>query len=144
VKRPADPSEAGETKPAQAALESTSPLEWVIAAMGGALVAATLAYLVICAMAEPPRPPAVTLSVTSVTTTPGGYLVSFRAENTGGQTAAGLQITGELRDGEVVVESREATLDYLPQQSERRGGLFFTHDPAAHEVSLRAHGYADP
>ena len=36
------------------------------------------------------------------------------------------------------------TLDYLPQDSERRGGLFFTEDPAAYELVLRAQGYAEP
>ncbi|MDZ4051634.1 MAG: hypothetical protein U1E24_00005, partial [Phenylobacterium sp.] len=65
-----DAGEPQETIPAQPALESTSPLEWVIAAIGGLLVVAAIAYMVVFAVAEPERPPAVTLSVTSVTTTP--------------------------------------------------------------------------
>lgn len=128
----------------QQALETTSPLEWVIAGLGGLLVAAALAYMVIFAISEPERPPAVTLSVTSVTTTPGGYLVSFRAANIGGGTAAGLQISGELREGGAVVETSQANIDYLPQRSERRGGLFFTRDPEDLALSLRAEGYSEP
>ncbi|MDP2213449.1 hypothetical protein [Phenylobacterium sp.] len=100
--------------------------------------------MVMFAVTTPERPPAVTLSVTSVTTTPGGYLVSFRAANAGGETAAGLQVSGELRQGETLIETSDMTIDYLPQRSERRGGLFFSANPADHQLSLRAHGYSEP
>ena len=139
-----DAGEPEETNPSQPALESTSPLEWVIAAIGGLLVVAAIAYMVVFAVAEPKRPPAVTLSVTSVTTTPGGYLVSFRAANAGGATAAALQVSGELREAGAVVETSQANIDYLPQRSERRGGLFFTRDPEDLALSLRAEGYSEP
>lgn len=129
---------------AEPALESTSPLEWAIAGLSGLLLAATLAYMVVFAISEPETPPAVTLSVETVTTTPGGYLVVFRVDNAGGAAAAGVQVSGELRQGETVVETSEATIDYLPQQSERQGGLFFTRDPEALELTLRAEGYSEP
>jgi uncharacterized protein (TIGR02588 family) len=134
----------GASNGAQPALESTSPLEWAIAGLSGLLLAATLAYMVIFAVRAPETPPAVTLSVTSVTTTPGGYLVVFQADNAGGAAAAGLQVSGELRDGETVVETSQMTIDYLPQQSERSGGLFFTRDPEDLTLSLRAEGYSEP
>lgn len=128
---------------AQPALETTTPLEWLIAAFGGLVVAAALIYLALFAAMEPARTPQVELSVTEVAETPAGYLVTFKAANAGA-TAAGLQVTGELRRGETVVETSEITLDYLPQHSERRGGLFFSADPADHQLSLRAHGYSEP
>jgi uncharacterized protein (TIGR02588 family) len=140
-------SDAGASEgatPSQPALESTSPLEWVIAAIGGLLVVGAIAYMVVFAVAELERPPAVTLSVTSVTTTPGGYLVSFRAANAGGATAAALQVSGELRKGGAVVETSAVTIDYLPQQSEREGGLVFTRDPEDLTLSLRVEGYSEP
>ncbi|MGQ3136741.1 TIGR02588 family protein [Phenylobacterium sp.] len=139
-----DEGEPEKANPTQPALESTSPLEWVIAAIGGLLVVAAIAYMVVFAAAEPKRPPTVTLSVTSVTTTPGGYLVSFRAANAGGATAAGLQVSGELREGGAVVETSAVTIDYLPQQSEREGGLVFTRDPEDLTLSLRVEGYSEP
>ncbi|MDP1875886.1 hypothetical protein [Phenylobacterium sp.] len=141
------PASDNQSKPPvgpQPALESTSPLEWLIAALGGLLVAAALVYMVVFAIMEPERPPAVTLSVNAISTTPGGYLVSFTAANAGGATAAGLQVSGELLQGEAVVETSTSTIDYLPQHSERRGGLFFSANPADHELSLRAHGYSEP
>jgi len=129
---------------AEPALESTSPVEWAIAGLSALLLAATLAYMVIFAFSEPRTPPAVTLSVATVTTNPGGYRVVFRADNAGGAAAAGLQVSGELRAGETVVETSQATIDYLPQRSGRQGGLFFTRDPEELELSLRAEGYSEP
>jgi uncharacterized protein (TIGR02588 family) len=142
--RPSDDHAQDAGGGAEPALESTSPLEWVIAGLSGLLLAATLAYMVIFAFSEQETPPAVTLSVATVTTTPGGYLVVFRADNAGGAAAAGLQVSGELREGGAVVETSQATIDYLPQRSERRGGLFFTRNPEDLALSLRAEGYSEP
>lgn len=141
---PSEKSQRGAPGGGEPALESTSPLEWAIAALSGLLLAAVLVYLAVFAISEPEAPPAVTLSVASVTTTPGGYLVVFRADNAGGAAAASLQVSGELREGQTVVETSQATIDYLPQQSERSGGLFFTRDPEDLELSLRAEGYSEP
>lgn len=41
-------------------------------------------------------------------------------------------------------EHGEATLDYVPQHSEREGGLLFLNDPARHERQLRVKGYVEP
>jgi uncharacterized protein (TIGR02588 family) len=124
--------------------ETTSALEWVVAGIGALLVMFAVGYMVHFAMTRPEGPPAVVLEVTAVSRTSAGYLVRFKATNTGHSTGAGIVVTGELsRDGEAVEES-EMTLDYLPQDSERQGGLFFTEDPAAHELVLRAQGYAEP
>jgi uncharacterized protein (TIGR02588 family) len=43
-----------------------------------------------------------------------------------------------------VVETSQATIDYLPQRSERRGGLFFTRNPEGLDLNLRAEGYSEP
>lgn len=46
--------------------------------------------------------------------------------------------------GGEVVEEGEATVDYVPSSSERRGGLVFTRDPRRHELTLRVKGWAEP
>ena len=38
----------------------------------------------------------------------------------------------------------EAVLDYVPAGSDREGGLWFSRDPRAGQLTLRAKGYADP
>ncbi|WP_300573406.1 TIGR02588 family protein [Phenylobacterium sp.] len=126
------------------AAETTSPLEWLVAGVGALLVVFTVGYMVQFALTRPEGPPAVVLEVTGVSRASTGYLVSFTATNTGLSTGAGIVVTGELSSGGARIEASEMTLDYLPQDSERQGGLFFTQDPAAHELVLRAQGYAEP
>ena len=124
--------------------ETTSALEWLVAGLGALLVIFTVGYMVHFALTRPEGPPVVVLEVTGVARAGAGYLVSFKATNTGHSTGAGVVVTGELSRGGEAIEESEMTLDYLPQDSERQGGLFFTEDPAAYELVLRAQGYAEP
>lgn len=125
--------------------ESNPPLlEWVIAGIGLLLVAGVLGLLLYKAIWKEPSPPQITVSVFSIVPTQNGYLVQFRALNQGSSTAEGVVIGGELRRGAETVESSQTTLDYLPANSERGGGLFFTHDPRQSELQLRACGYEEP
>jgi uncharacterized protein (TIGR02588 family) len=62
----------------------------------------------------------------------------------GGQAAAEVLVEGELAGEAGPHETSEATIDYLPPDSEREGGLFFGRDPSRHELRLRAKGYVDP
>ncbi|MDP1618658.1 hypothetical protein [Phenylobacterium sp.] len=126
------------------ALEATSPLEWLVAALGALLVLFAVGSMAYFAMNHPEGPPQVSLEVTEIRSSGEGYLVSFEAKNTGRSTAAGIVVTGTLTSGGEPIEESEVTLDYLPQDSERRGGLFFREDPAAHDLDLRAQGYSKP
>ena len=72
------------------------------------------------------------------------HLVEFRAVNEGGEPAAQLVIEGELIGPDGPVETAETTLDYAPPRSHRDGGLFFSRDPRAFELRLRAKGYVKP
>ncbi|MDO8411794.1 MAG: hypothetical protein Q7S93_17205 [Phenylobacterium sp.] len=129
---------------ARKAPETTSALEWLVAALGGLLVLFAVGYMVQFAVTHPEGPPEVRLEVTSIAPSGEGYLVSFKATNTGRSTGAGLIIEGALTLGGETMETSEATIDFLPQESERLGGLFFTENPADHEMELRALGYAEP
>ena len=122
----------------------TSPWEWAVAALGAALVAGTIGYLVHHALTVGEGVPEVSVEHTGTRATQGGHIVRFLARNRGGATAAGLRIEGELLRDSSVVETGEATLDYLPPFSERRGGLFFREDPGRYELRLAPKGYADP
>lgn len=122
----------------------TSAWEWAVAALGAALVAGAIGYLVHHAVTVGEAVPEIAVEHTGTRPTQGGYIVRFLARNRGGATAASLRIEGELLQGSSVVETGEATLDYLPPFSERRGGLFFREDPGRHELRLVPKGYADP
>jgi uncharacterized protein (TIGR02588 family) len=118
--------------------------EWVVAAIGAALVAATIGYLVWLALSRDEAPPDVRVAQTGVVALQDGWLVTFRATNAGATAAAELLIEGELAGDAGPVETSEATIDYLPPRSEREGGLFFRRDPRDHELHLRAKGYVNP
>lgn len=122
----------------------TSALEWGAATMGAILLLGVIGYMSYCGITQPDGPPKIALRQGPTHRAPGGFLVEFTARNEGNKTAATLKVTGQLLDGERVVEKSEATFDYVPEQSERIGGLFFTQDPSRHELRLRSEGYSAP
>lgn len=124
---------------------ATSPLEWV-AAILGALIALALLGLIAWDAATGPRrvPPALVVQPEQVVRNAGGYVVRFVARNRTDDTAAGVQVEGVLKQGGTEVERSQATIDYVPGNGHRRGGLIFTRDPAAHSLELRATGYQQP
>ena len=117
--------------------QSTSPAEWVVAAVGAAIVVATVGYLIFFEVSAGPPDPTISIVEHKVEQTRGGYLVTFSVRNAGHATAANLSVKGELVDGGKTVEASEVTFDYVPAFSSRSGGLFFTHDPS--KAALRLH-----
>jgi uncharacterized protein (TIGR02588 family) len=118
--------------------------EWVVAALGALLVAGTIGSLVWLATGRDEAPADVRVVAEEVVALQGGWLVRFRAVNAGAQAAAQLLVQGELVGPDGVLETSEASIDYLPPRSEREGGLIFGRDPRQHELRLRARGYVRP
>jgi uncharacterized protein (TIGR02588 family) len=123
---------------------NTSTAEWVVAAVSAALVAGVLGFLIYDGVRSPHTPPDVTVEVDSIQTAGPGYLVLFRARNSGRSTAADVVVEGELEADTGRIESSETTIDYVPAEGEQRGGLYFTRDPRGLRLRLRARGYRDP
>ena len=124
--------------------KKTPVWEWIIAAAGLILVVAALSTTLYRAITEQSTPPTLEISVEPIEQTTNGYLVKFRVKNTGNQTAAGLIVEGELKNGEESVETSTVTLTYAPANSQREGGLFFTKNPNDFEFQIRATGYEKP
>lgn len=120
--------------------------QWLVAAVGALLVLGTTGYLAYRGMNAPEGPPSVRLDVRHIAPVAGGYVVVVEARNVGGETAAQLEVRGELWRGTQLLDEHEFMLDYLPPDSSRRAGLFFTHDPRAPGVELRIApaGYSTP
>jgi uncharacterized protein (TIGR02588 family) len=72
-----------------------------------------------------------------------GHLVMIQATNVGEQTAAAVTVEGELKRNSRV-ERRTATFEYIPANSVKTGGLYFTSDPRSGALRLRATGYVQP
>lgn len=122
----------------------TSGWEWAIAAVGALVVLSAVAFLLHDALTSPSTSPRIEIMVDSVVATEHGHVVEFRARNHGYRTAAGLLVEGEIRSDTGTVEKAEATIDYVPAQSSRRGGLLFEHDPRSYTLEIRGKGYDTP
>ena len=120
------------------------PLEWIAAGVGFALICATLAFLVYRGWSAHTAPPDIIIKAEKVVPVSRGYVVEISATNRGPRTAADVKIEGELKSGDSVEETAETTFTYLPSNSHRRGGLFFSKDPRRHELTLRPKGFVTP
>ena len=120
-----------------------SKWEWVAGAISAAIVLGMLTVLIGEATAGH-TPPDVSLRVDSIVRRSENYLVAFTAHNRGTNTAAALQVEGELRADTTLVETSSVTIDYLPGEGSREGGLFFRHDPRGLSLTLRPLGYQAP
>jgi uncharacterized protein (TIGR02588 family) len=125
-------------------VQGTSLLEWVVACVGALFLASTIGYLVFQGVSKEEGPPDIGFETGRAETSGGGYLVRFTARNRGYSTASAVEISGRLMQGDIVVEESRATLDHLPEQSARQGGLFFSRNPADFDLRVRAEGYASP
>jgi len=120
------------------------PLEWAVAALGLALVLAVAVFLAVQGYADRRSPPDISLRAESVVELRNGYLVSVHALNTGGKTAGDVTVEGVLANASGVAETSQMSFQYLPPNSPRTGGLFFTRDPRQFALTLRPMGYEAP
>jgi uncharacterized protein (TIGR02588 family) len=124
--------------------QHTPLLEWIASGIGLLLVVCMLGFIGWQALHDATSPPAITVDTADVSPVPGGYRVIFQAHNSGGAAAAQVRIEGTLSAGNQAPENSSVILDYIPGQSAREGGLFFTQDPRSGNLALRASGFAKP
>jgi uncharacterized protein (TIGR02588 family) len=118
--------------------------EWITGGLGLLLALGTVGTILYEGLFVAGAPPELEVAVERVQRIGNGWLVEFEATNRGGSTAAQVKVEGRLMRGQEEVEAAEAVLDYVPANSERKGGLFFDQDPGALALDLRAVGYSDP
>lgn len=123
-------------------VELISSWEWVVGAVGLIMVLAALALLLHEAT-QPSTPPDIAVRLDSVSTGRNVFVAHFTALNGGTAPATAVEIAGTLIDGGDTLEAT-ATLDYLPGESRRSGGLLFPVDPRTRELRMRAVGYEAP
>ncbi|WP_114391944.1 hypothetical protein [Oleisolibacter albus] len=124
--------------------EGVPPLEWAVSLLGAALVLSSLGYLGWQAVGERTTPPDIVADVRSARPRGSGWLIGVEVRNSGGSTAAAVEIRGRLEQAGTLVEESAVTLDYLPAASSRRIGLIFQHDPTCCDLRVLAEGYAEP
>ena len=121
------------------------PLEWA-AAIFGALVAVILIGLIAwnAALSDGQAGPRIKADIVRITGADDGHVLDIRLTNISSQSAASVQVELSLnRDGRLV-ESSNATIDYVPARSKAFGVLMVRADPRTHEVDLRVTGFEIP
>lgn len=138
-----DPDRAGEE---QGGPDDQAPSfwEWVLAGVGLLLLVASVGYLLYYQWSSSDAPPDPAIEVIAVHRQQGRFLVRVRVTNRSHTTAADLRVTGELRQGDAVVERSETEFPYLAAESSHEGGLFFTHDPRTLRLELGVESYQVP
>lgn len=121
----------------------TPLLEWVLGAIGAALIGAAVVYLLLDGTNETGFG-AVEMRIERIEALDKGYLVSFAAHNMGAAALADVHLRARVRQGARQVEEAQLTLDYLPGRSTRRGGFYLQHDPRVHQLEVRAEGFQEP
>ena len=120
-------------------------MEIAVAALGAAIVVAALGFMVYEAVTAPSDPvPKLVVRLDTVIAYASGHVAEFRAINAGEATAASVQVQGELHADTGLVEQSESTIDFVPAQSWRKGGLVFRADPRRHRLTVRVMGYDRP
>ncbi|ASP54092.1 TIGR02588 family protein [Sinorhizobium meliloti] len=122
----------------------TSIAEWIVAGVSCLALLAVLGYLILDGLSGRNGAADIIVLPAEVTAMNDGYVVEFAANNRAGKSVAAVEIKGELRDGEEVVEESGVTIDYIPQKSERKGALIFRSDPEGYELRIFASGYSEP
>lgn len=118
-------------------------LEWIVGALGAAIVVGVLGVLIHEALTYREGAPVLVTRVIDVTPTEAGFVVRFMTENRGPSTAD-VVVAATLREGGRVVEEAETTLDYVARKSDRGGGFVFRRDPASGDLELAAKSYRKP
>src|SRR5688572_19307896 len=102
--------------------------EWAAAFVGLALVSASIVCLTYQGLTRGSSPPDVSVQAEAIVQLRDGYVVKIRAVNRGDTTAADVKVEGRLESASGVAEASEMSFQYLPPNSERKGGMFFEKD----------------
>ena len=124
----------------QSGHDPVPPLEWAAAGLGMLVVLALLMILGReVGSGGTDDLPALAARIEAVTRTPTGHVAQFVVSNDSGQTAAAVQIEGNLGE-----QQANAVIDYVPGHSEAWGGLLFPPSSGEGTIELRVTGYELP
>ena len=124
--------------------KETPVLEWITAGIGLILVVGAIGFVLFNALSRDNSPPVLIVTREKTKQIKTGYLIEFKVKNAGSQTASAVVVEGSLVQNGENIETGEVTLDYVPSNSEREGGLIFSANPEKAELKLHAKGYEKP
>ena len=89
-------------------------------------------------------PPVLQVSAEQSEQREGTYYVPFTVKNSGGKTAASVQVIAELRVNDEIVEWGEQSVDFLSREETSMGAFLFVRNPADGELTVRVASYSVP
>ena len=120
-------------------------LEWIAGGIGSVIALTMLALMAFEALTTRPAiPPLMHVEPVALRAASGQFVLEVKVVNRSHQTAAAVEIEGELTQAGSKVETSSATLTYVPANSEGEAGLVFSADPRLHRLQLRVLGYEKP
>lgn len=120
-------------------------LEWLVFAIGLALIVPIVAYLAYDAATLGHEPPVVEVQVGAAEARGNVYMIPVTLENLGDRTAESVVVEISLLEGDEELETAELTVDFLPRQSTRSGWVTFTIDPeTVDDIEAHVLGFQEP
>lgn len=120
-------------------------VEWLVFAVGLALVVSTLGYLTYDAVTLGEAPPSIEVRTGEPRQQTHNFVVPVTVINHGDQTAEGVHVEVVLENGGVEKERAEFQIAFLPRRSMREGWVAFPIDPRTVErIKARVTGYEKP
>jgi uncharacterized protein (TIGR02588 family) len=120
--------------------------ESAIGVLGVVLVLSVIGFLLF-EQGQASQPPNLWVYSERTIVLENGYLVQIQTYNSGGQTAAEVVVEGSLKqspEDNEPIDSAQITLDFVPPDSSRAGGLIFRENPDDYVLDLRVKGYVKP
>lgn len=129
----------------QSRRKRTIPAEWVTFTISSLIVAVLIGLVLFAWSIQGSEPPILTIENSNeIRVEQGQFYVPFTIKNTGGDTAESVQVIGELRSGETVLETGEQQIDFLSSGEEAEGAFIFSRDPRRGNLSIRVASYRLP
>jgi uncharacterized protein (TIGR02588 family) len=121
------------------------PVEWITFTIASLVVAVLVGLILFIWVTESDEPPVLSVLQESEVRVAGGeFYVPFTLKNTGGTTAESVQVIGELRQGDELLESGEQQIDFLSSGEQEKGAFVFSHDPRRGQLTIRVASYKLP
>lgn len=118
--------------------------EWLVAAAGLVLILFVLTALVWEAVSGSDKRPVIELRVKETVPHGSGELLLIEVHNRGDQVASNLKVRGSVSIGANVIETREVTVGYVPRNSRKVIGLFFSQPTGGYNLRLEPVGFVEP
>ena len=119
-------------------------LEWIVFALGLALVSSTLVYLIYAGTSMSESPPNLEVRLGTPEQLQFSFIVPVTVINHGDETAEGVRIEVVLEsDGEDKARG-EVDLPFLPRHATREAWVTFEQDPRTAKLKARVLGYQKP